>query len=364
MVATNEYGAEQIETVPPYQGIRRRPGMYVGDTDDPSGMHHMLWEIVGNALDECLRRGGPGRVHIEFDGERVSVDDDGRGIAVGVLPDGRSSLELLMTTWRPLVTAPPHVHLRPGLHGVGVVPVCALSSELEVESRRDGRVYGQRFSRGAAVGPMEDLGPATKTGTRVSFTPDFTVFTRHPWNIPLVAGRCRELAALYPGLTVAVEDEIYCSRDGAVDYVRYLAGDGPLIDPFHARVHRDGIDVEIAVAWIERDGAAVHSFVNLCATRDGTHIEGMFAGLRTVLAPRIKALRRVGPIKLRERLSRGMIAIVHASLVHPRFGNPTKDWLKNEEVGDAVRSVVEAELPAHFERNPALLDWLILRLSH
>lgn len=95
----------------------------------------------------------------------------------------------------------------------------------------------------------------------------------------------------------------------------------------------------------------------------GAHVEGMFAGLRTVLAPRVKALRRGGPRKLRARLSRGMIAVVHASLADPRFGNPTRDWLENEEAGAAVRSVVETELPAHFERVPALLDWLLLRLG-
>lgn len=362
MVAT--YDASAIVVLPGLEAVRLRPGMYIGDVTDGSGMHAMLWEVVNNAIDEHLNRGASGYVQIAFDGARVSVEDDGRGIPVDVVRDGQTALEIIMTTlhsgaaWRR-----GHVHIRRDLFGTGVAPVCALSSELAVEVWRDGRAYAQRFARGYALGPLEDLGPSARTGTRVSFTPDFSLLEARPWDVAQIARRGRELAALVPGITVSVAGDTYCYPSGVLDHIRDLAGDAALFEPFYVRAHRDGIDVDAAIAWVDRDASAVYSFVNCSATRDGMHVKGLLTGLRAVLAPRSKALRRSRGRKRWALLTRGMIAIVHASLQDPRFGNPTRDWLANEEVEAAVHSVVETELAAHFERTPALLDWLLLRLG-
>ncbi len=184
MATTNyyetEYFAESIEVLRGVDAVRKRPGMYVGGVDD-AAMHICLWEVIGNAFEESTAGHGD-HIAITFDGMRVTVEDAGRGIPIDAMPSGISALEAVLTTlhagtgWRP-----DHVHLSPSLHGIGVVVTNALASELDVTVWRDGHAFHQHHARGKPLGPVERGEPTTRTGTRISFVPDATIFGDRAW---------------------------------------------------------------------------------------------------------------------------------------------------------------------------------------
>ncbi|MEO8702983.1 MAG: ATP-binding protein [Kofleriaceae bacterium] len=353
MATTTAYTSESIVVLTGLDPVRRRPGMYFGDTSTDFAMHAMLSEIIGNSLDEHLRRGAGGYIRIMFAGDRVSVEDDGRGIPIDPVTDGCSALEVVMTRLHAGTAIRPHVHVRSDLGGCGAAAVCALASELVAEVWIHARAHRQRYVRGVPLGPVEDRGPTTRTGTRISFTPDFTVLAKLPWDIARVAGQARDLAALTPGLTMIVDDEACCYPDGVVDHVRYLAGDAHLFEPVHLRASHAGVGVEVALAWREHGEPAIHGFVN-CARAGGTHVEGLLAGVRAAFAKHLASRRRLP-------LARGLLAILHVDLEDPRFGSPTREWLLDEEVGAAVRTVVRDQLLPQLADQPALVDWMLLR---
>jgi DNA gyrase subunit B len=328
--------------------------MYVGNTDDGSGMHHMLWEVLGNAVDEHLR-GHATRIRVAIDRDRVTIEDDGRGIP----PD---RIELVMTTLHAGPAPAPHVHLGRDMYGTGVAVACGLSRTFEVTVWQDGREWRQRFARGRARGGVENRGTTSRTGTRLRFAPDFTIFTRHRWDKPMITTRCRELAALIPGLALQIDDESFCYRDLA-DHVRHLARCEHLLDPLRVRAEHAGIGVDLAIAWTNHARSEIRNFVNCSPGVDGTHLQGMFAALHAVFGARVPSLRRLSASRFRTKISRGMHAMLHVSLRDPRFGNPTREWLTNPEAGDAVRTLVERELARHLDETPALLDALLLQLE-
>jgi DNA gyrase/topoisomerase IV subunit B len=353
----HEYTAESIEVLPGTEAVRRRPGMYIGNIEDGSGMHHMVREVVDHALNEH-RDGTASYIQITFDGHRASVEDDGRGIPIQPGPDGRSALELVMT------------ELYAGGHGrsfmwsVGLAPICALSSRLDAEVWRDGRAYVQSYSRGVPLGPVQDLGPATRTGTRVSFTPDFSIVPPLPWDLEHVAGWGRMLAAFHPRLTVIVDHDAYRCPRGMADHVRYLARTARISELLHVRASHGTIGVEAALAWTDRSTTCVHGFVNgVTDANDGTHVAGIFDGLRVALAHRIPELRRVATPAFRERIQPGITACVHVTVDDPRFTTSMRSWLANPEVGEAVSAVVSEALAMRVADNPALLDSILLRLD-
>lgn len=343
MATTDAYTNETIQVLDTHEAVRRRPGMFMGGTDN-AALQHLAWEVIGNAVDEHLRGYGA-HVRIAFDGDRVTVEDNGRGIPP-------SELALVMTRLHGAGIAwGRHVHLRCDINGAGIAAANALSSELEATVWRDGRTYTQRYARGVAIDAVADCGPSKRTGTRISFVPDFTIFTQPGWDVVAVHRRCRELAALLPGLTFTVDDETYHARS-LVDHVRYLAGRDDLCEPLHVHTMHNDIEVDLAIAWADR--MAVRAFVNCSPSKGGTHIDGLLAAVRTVIGSRLPRRRR--------RIERGMIAVLNVTMRDPRFGNPTNGWLSNEEVGRAVHVVVERELARHFEEAPALLDSILLRL--
>jgi DNA gyrase/topoisomerase IV subunit B len=349
------------------EAVRKRPGMYIGGLDS-FGMHNMLWELVENSINEHLRAGTAGYVRITFDGDHAIVEDDGRGIAVEqAIDDGRALIELIMTELGGARLVGPAPRPGPTMHGVGAAAVSALSSELEVEVWRNGRVYEQHFSRGKVLGPLEARGATTRTGTRVGFTPDFTMFERHAWDVAAVARRCRELAAITPRLTFIVEDEVVCYPDGLLDHVRLLTRGRRVVEPVHVRTNErvkteygdvTDVGVEAAIAWVDSDATELHGFVNQWPCPSGPHVEGMLAGLRTALGRRIAKRRKVPPA-----VERGMVALLRVMLDDPRFGSFNRTRLQNEEAGDAVRNAVIAGFTAHAAANPAALDALLIHLE-
>ncbi len=333
----DDYTAESIQVLTALQAVRKRPGMYIGDTNDGTGMRNLLWAVIAKAIDEHLR-GVADRVTVRFDDEWVTVEDNGPGMPI-------ESVETLMTVWNNQTS----LHLS---RYAMLFLATALSRELELTIERRGRRWVQRYARGGTVGAFEDRGPTTTSGTRFRFAPDFTIFTRRRWKIDETKQRCRELAALLPGLQLAVDDEAY-RYASMTDHLRHLAQRDDLLEPLHVRTTHDGIGIELALAWADR--GAMHGFVNHFPTPKGAHVDGLRAGVRAMLERRLgRKARRVGD---------GMLAMVHVTLDDPRFDSQTKDRLRNEEVGEAVRIVVERELARHFEDVPALLDSILQRVS-
>jgi DNA gyrase subunit B len=353
MATTGEYTAESIEVLRGLEPVRRRPGMYVGDTDDGSGMHHMLWELLGAAIDEC-RLGYAKDLAITIDGSRATIEHSGRAIPL-------EAIDLVMTSlhgWRW------HREHIPGhdedacasSHPMGLPIVTALSTELELTLWRDGHEHGQRYTRGERIGDTESRGPTTRTGTRVSFVPDFTIFKQHAWNVAAIAARCRTIAGLLAGKRIAMNgDTFHYASLG--DYIAARAG-GDVIDPFVAHGEHAGIGVDVAIAWRREAGTSIESLVNWSACEKGPHVTGLFAALKTVLAPRMSKRHSFD-----KRITRGMVAMLHVRVRDPRFTRQTKDTLANPEVADAVRAIVERELPKHFERTPALLDTILMMVD-
>jgi DNA gyrase/topoisomerase IV subunit B len=182
--------------------------------------------------------------------------------------------------------------------------------------------------------------------------PDFTILARLPWDAAEIDARCRDLAALLPGLAISVDGTTHCYADGLAGLLR----DGrDLVEPFHVRTTQNGVDVDIAIAWHSGE-PSIRGFVNCSPSVDGTHMHALRKTAHAVIARRFDRMSRL-------RVERHMLAVVHAMLVDPRYGNPSRDWLQNAEVGEAVRIVVERELTRHFEEAPAALDALLLLLE-
>jgi DNA gyrase subunit B len=345
-------GGGSIEVLTGLEAVRRRPGMYIGDTDDGSGLHHLLWEVVGNSVDEHLA-GYASYVRVRLGHGWASVEDDGRGIPTEPLPDGASALEAVMTRLHAGTNKRPHVHIGAGMHQVGVAVVNALSSSLDAEVWRDGRAYRMRFARGEPLARVEDLGPTVRSGTRVTFEPDFTIFKERRWDRAVIRERMHELAATSSRLTTIFDGECFRCPDGLAE----LTGG----EPVHLRSSRDGIDVEVALAWTDAPDTIVRGFVGMCRG-DGTHVLGLKAGLRAAMRQLDPRFRRARTAEIDRVFLRGLVALVNVMLDDPRFMNPTRDWLFNPEVESVVKATVVDGLRARWPYDPALRDRLLERV--
>jgi DNA gyrase subunit B len=363
-----EYSTSSIVVLKGLEAIRRRPGMYVGDTADGTGLHHLLWELLGNAVDEHLR-GTATRVSVHIDGDTITVEDDGRGVPVEVPPgQDKTALELIFTTMHGGSSrwgGRPHVHLAAGLHGVGVAPVTALAERLEVTVWRDGRIHRADFARGEMIGIVRNDGPTTRSGTRVRFTPDFEILTRRPWDAAAIRERLRTLAAFNPRLTLRLHGDTFCTPDGLADYARHLARDDRWLHAEPIRIQGTHADVEVdtALLWTEREGTEVRGFVSQAPTQRGTHMDGFWLGWQRAFASLAPGrLAHVGLSPMREVLGPGLVAVVHAGLYHARWGDPRRDRLVNPEVCLAVAEIVAESLRTQLREQSELLGALLRRL--
>jgi DNA gyrase subunit B len=356
-----EYDAGSIVVMTALQALRRRPAMYVGDVTDGTAQHQLLWEVLGHAIEEHLI-GSATRLQVHLEGDAITVEDDGRGIPVDVSPrphdEGRTLFDLRFTKlWHAPAAAPK-------LYGMGLPPVTALSTRLEVKVWRDGRTYRADFERGELVGALRDEGPTTRTGTRLRFSPDFTVLTRRPWDVELIRRRLRAVAALNPGLAVGFQGETFEAPEGLADHVRHLArGLGRLhAEPIRVQGTAADVDVEVALLWTERPETEVAAFVNQSPTAGGTHLEGLWAGLgRAFAALAPERLGSVGVSPLREVMSPGLIAAVSVGLSKPCF-SLGHEALTSAEVSSAVADVLAGPLAASLVAEPALLRQLLRRV--
>ncbi|HKA86286.1 MAG TPA: DNA topoisomerase (ATP-hydrolyzing) subunit B [Haliangiales bacterium] len=361
------YTAESITVLKGLEGVRKRPGMYIGDTDDGTGLHHMVYEVVDNSVDEALA-GFCDRVEvvIHFDNS-VTVEDNGRGIPVEMHPtENRPTPEVVMTV---LHAGGKFDHqsykVSGGLHGVGVSVVNALSEWLKLEIRRDGKVYYQEFRRGEPHTQFGAIGVTDRrSGTKITFKPDAEVFKNIDYSFEVLSQRLRELSYLNRGLTIAITDE----RAGKSHEFRYAGGIASFVEdlntnkqPIHEKPivvmdERDGVGVEIAVQWNDSFTEQIYCFTNNIKNKDGgSHLTGFRQALtRTINAygqenNLLKDLKGgLGGDDLRE----GLAAVISVKHPDPKFNNQPKDKLVSSEVTGIVAAVVNEKLGRFLEEHP------------
>lgn len=366
------YDESQIQVLEGLEGVRRRPSMYIGSTSS-RGFHHLLFEVVDNSVDEALAGFCQ---HIEVvihkDGS-ASVTDDGRGIPVGLHPKvGKPALEVALTTLHAggkFDTAAYKVS--GGLHGVGVSVVNALSEKLEVEVRRDGGRFRQKFERGKPVTQLVRVGDAQGTGTMVRFRPDRRIFGDLTWDFDVVAQRLRELAYLNAGLRIDLLDQrdgrdaTFNFDGGLKAFVQSLNKNKDVLhpEPFYVKAERDGCLVEAALQYTESYVETILSFVNTIRTQEGgTHEAGFKTALTRVMndyARKVGALKDSDQNLTGEDVREGLTAVLHVKIKEPQFEGQTKTKLGNAEVAGIVNSAVGESFWYFLEEHPAVAKRLV-----
>lgn len=347
----DEYTTESIVSLDSIAAVRKRPGMYVGDTSNGDGLHRILWELVDEALDEHVV-GAAARVSVAIEDDCVVVSDDGRGLPVGRMPDSdTSALEVIFTTlsaWHRMGGRQVDFERR-SLFGMGYTVVNALSRALEVETHSDGRGYRMAFERGRPTTGLVDLGETSRVGTRVRIIPDFDLFEPVPWDHPRIRRRLWDLACLTPGVAVVLNGEVFRAPQGLAAWVnahREVESERPTV---HLYGNHEGVRVEVALRWVEENGSQM-AWANRHATPYGTHIHGFWTGVRDVFAPEMT------PQTARELLSPRLVAAVHVTLDDPRFATQTLQRLDTPEAATAVAHVLRNQLPSAFGTHAALVE--------
>ncbi|MEG3895964.1 MULTISPECIES: ATP-binding protein [unclassified Microcoleus] len=382
---TGSYSADQIQVLEGLEAVRKRPGMYVGNTG-PRGLHHLVYEVADNSINEALA-GYCTRIEVDLNADgSVTVKDNGRGIPTKInSKTGKSFLEEVLTVLCAGYRAGDSYKVAGGIHGVGIVVVNALSQWLQVTVWREEQIYSQRFEKGIAVTQLTaKTSPENRTGTSISFKPDVEIFKNGiEFDRATLAGRLRQLAYLNPGLTIIFTDnrlemlgssspsiETYCYPDGIREYVAYLNSD---VEPLHEDIiyiqgDRDDVQVEIACQWhlLNQDNSysRLFGFTNCVRNIDGgTYINTFQLAVRRVVSAighQLGKLKNTDPVLMgNEVLKCGFTAVIAVKLPNPEFEGPTKSRLVNPEVQEIVKSLVEKELMEYLTARPEVAGAIV-----
>ena len=366
----NQYSADSIQALEGMEHVRKRPSMYIGDVG-VRGLHHLVYEVVDNSIDEALA-GHCDIITVIINADQsLTVEDNGRGIPVGIhKKEGVSALEVVMTK----IGAggkfdKDSYKVSGGLHGVGVSCVNALSEHLRATVHRDGEIWEQEYERGKALYAVKNTGKTDKTGTVVTFRPDTTIFTQTiEFNYDTLAGRLRELAYLNKGISVRLIDlrgkdpnedgELFHSKEGLREFIRFLdANREPLIaDVIAMEGSKNDIPVEVAMVYNTSFNENLHSYVNNINTHEGgTHLSGFRRGLTSTLKKYADASGMLDKLKFEisgDDFREGLTAIVSVKVAEPQFEGQTKTKLGNREVTSAVSQAVSEMLENYLEEHP------------
>jgi len=366
----NQYSADSIQALEGMEHVRKRPSMYIGDVG-VRGLHHLVYEVVDNSIDEALA-GHCDEITVIINADQsLTVEDNGRGIPVGIhKKEGVSALEVVMTK----IGAggkfdKDSYKVSGGLHGVGVSCVNALSEHLRATVHRDGEIWEQDYERGKALYAVKNTGKTDKTGTVVTFRPDTTIFTQTiEFNYDTLAGRLRELAYLNKGISVRLidlrgkdpneEGELFHSKEGLREFIRFLDENRePLIaDVIAMEGSKNDIPVEVAMVYNTSFNENLHSYVNNINTHEGgTHLSGFRRGLTSTLKKYADASGMLDKLKFEisgDDFREGLTAIVSVKVAEPQFEGQTKTKLGNREVTSAVSQAVSEMLENYLEEHP------------
>ena len=382
------YNENSITALEGLEAVRKRPGMYIGDVHDGSGLHHLVWEVVDNAVDEHLAGACTEiNITIHFDGS-CTVEDNGRGIPVGLHREkGVSAAEVVMTVLHAGGKFDNNSYkVSAGLHGVGVSAVNAVSEWLKLEIKREGRVWQQEYGRGAPKHPLHEVGETDKTGTKVTFKPDPLVFTLTEFNHDILASRLRELAFLNAGLVINLVDqrpggqsETYLYRGGIAEFVSLLnktkepvhenvisfivQGESSTAAPPKGSTPPPPVTVEVAMQWNASYQESIYCYTNNVHNKDGgTHLTGLRAALTKTINTYGKAQNLFKDLKqdlAGEDVREGLTCVLSVKHPDPSFDSQTKSKLVSSEVKGIVEAAVSDKLGQVFEENPPVAKKII-----
>ncbi|MDI9424138.1 MAG: DNA topoisomerase (ATP-hydrolyzing) subunit B [Spirochaetota bacterium] len=365
---SSDYSADKIQILEGLEAVRKRPAMYIGSTDH-NGLHHLVYEVVDNSIDEALAGTCDTIVVTIRSDNSIEVIDNGRGIPVEIHPVYKiSALEIVLTKLHAGGKFDNQSYkVSGGLHGVGVSVVNALSSEMKVEVYRDGRAYAQSYVRGVPKEKVKQTGETKKTGTRVIFKPDTKIFDTTEYNFDTLARRLRELAFLNAGVKIILRDDrgkgkesVFQFKGGIVSFVQHLNENKVSITKKTIYFHsvREMVDIEVAMDYIDSYNEMVYTYANNINTKEGgTHLIGFKSALTRVLN---ESLKKEGLDKKMSQLTgddvrEGLVAIVSVKLPNPQFEGQTKMKLGNGEVKGIVESATNENLGQFFEENPQVV---------
>ena len=370
-VSAGDYSANNIQVLEGLEAVRKRPAMYIGDVN-VKGLHHMVYEVVDNSIDEALA-GHCDRIEVTIEADNsISVQDDGRGIPVDIhTKENRSALEVVMTVLHAGGKFDKDTYkVSGGLHGVGVSCVNALSESLHATVQRNGKVYEQKYVRGVPLFEVREIGTTDQTGTRVHFRPDSEIFTVHEYKYETIATRLRELAFLNAGIRIALTDlreqdeegqsktEEFYFEGGLVAFVNYLDNtrDKLIPDPIYVDTEKGNVPVQVALSYNTSFSENVVSYVNNINTIEGgTHVSGFRRALTRTLkgyADRSGMLDKAKVDITGDDFREGLTAVISVKVAEPQFEGQTKTKLGNSDVMGAVESALGDALSTYLEEHP------------
>tara|TARA_Y100001970_G_scaffold207362_1_gene252628 strand:+ start:672 stop:2729 length:2058 start_codon:yes stop_codon:yes gene_type:complete len=384
---TNQnYQADSIKVLKGLEAVRKRPGMYIGDTDDGTGLHHMIYEVVDNSIDEALA-GFCEKIEISMNSNgSITVTDDGRGIPVDIHKgEKKSAAEVIMTQ---LHAGGKFDHdsykVSGGLHGVGVSVVNALSEKLELTIERDGKEYFIEFKNGEAKAPLKSTGKSKKTGTQITFFPSKEIFSSIKFNFNIIQKRLRELAFLNKGISIILNDltqkknkSLEFKYDGGIiefvnfldekrDYLKNKNGNNLFKKPVFVEGNRENINIQCSLKWNAGYSEDVYPYTNNIYQKDGgTHILGFRSALTRVInkyANEHNLLKKNKVSISGDDIKEGLTCVLSIKIPDPKFSSQTKDKLVSSEVRNIVETIVNEKLSIWFDQNPSVARIILTKV--